>query len=241
MNCQETRDHLLRCERPDRPGPAPSAHLVGCDPCRAWLRRLVRMEKAVARLPVDVPPVPAELFAALEPAPLVRPRLHQPEGRRDWGRRKVALVSSLAAALLLFALGLWAWSWLGGNRDALAEYHTRRDAVIAAVRGPAERVRALVGLGDRLLDEALADAGSAEAKAAHFAALALTDLPGYAGDIPADARGAAVKAALEDLGRTESRAARLAVEQAEPRLRRALARIAACAREADRRLRPLAA
>ena len=39
MTCPTTRERLLACERPDKPGPELSRHLVGCEACREWLRR----------------------------------------------------------------------------------------------------------------------------------------------------------------------------------------------------------
>lgn len=243
MTCQDIRDQLLGCERPDRPGPAASAHLRACGPCRAWVRRLARLERAIPRLPVAVPAVPPSLFEALEPVgPLVR--LHRPAGpdRREGARRKLALASSLAAALLLFALGLWAWPHLRTETPSgLAEYRIKRDAALAGKGHPADKVRALVRLGDALVDLAVADPERAEVLAEWYEELVLADLPSHARSVPVAERPAAVKALLDGLGRTESRAARMAAAEADVRLARALTRIAASARHADRMMRSLAA
>jgi hypothetical protein len=239
MNCTQAREKILQSEKPTRPGAGPAEHLEGCPPCRSWLRRLARLERSLAQLPVEVPPIPPALRAEREPAPLVCPRLYQPLDRRESARRKLALASSLAAALLLFALGLWAWPYLGGGGapSALAEYQARRDAVLSPLRAPGDRLLALAGLADTLLDEALEHPQAAERRASQVEELARADLPRLARSATAEV----VQEALLRLSRTESRASRLAAAEADPRLARALTRISASAREADRRLRQLAA
>ena len=236
MNCCDIREQLLRLERPDRPGPALGEHVQRCAACHRWLRRLARLERALPRLPVDVPPPPPSLFAALEASgELVRPhlRLH-PEGRKEGGRRKLALASALAASLALFALGYWAWSALRPepSLDAGA-FRARIERRLAGAATPAKRAEALARLADDLLNETSADdAPQAERLAGQFEHLLEQALPFQAGEL----RGAALAPVLARLSRLESRAARLAAAHA-GRIAAAYARMAKAARKAEQRLR----
>ncbi|MGL4554588.1 MAG: hypothetical protein ACRC33_25775 [Gemmataceae bacterium] len=238
MTCATTRDRLLGCERPDQPGPDLSRHLAGCDDCQRWLRRLVRLERRIARRPIDVPPVPAALFDALEPAaPLVRLHAQAPGGRAAAGRRKAALASSLAAALLLFAAGWWAWPNLHDGPPSLAAYHARRDARLAKADGGLRRIGVLVELaGEFVADARRCTPDEADRLATYFEHVCRIDLPACApGVTPAD-RAAALDQ-LARLGKLESEAARLAAEARSARLARAYERMAGSARFADQRLR----
>lgn len=242
MNCAPVRQQLLASERPDRPGPVLSRHLRACDSCRAWLRRLVKLERQLPSIPVEVPPVPAALFEALEPAgPLVRPFLPSRPDRREGGRRKVALASALAAALLLFAIGWWAWPHLQSDPAApsLAGYAARRDAHLAKALTAPQRVQALGALAGELLKDAR-DAAPADVErlALHLDQLLAIDLPRQARALSLGERGAVLRPVLERLGGMESEASRLAAART-GKTAAAYARMALSAREADRRLRAM--
>lgn len=242
MNCEQVRQQLLARERPDRPGPALSRHLRGCDACCGWLRRLVKLERALSSVPVEVPPVPAALFEALEPAgPLVRPCVPFRPDRREGGRRKVALASALAAALLLFAIGWWAWPHLQGDPSApsLAGYAARRDAHLARALTVQQRVQALGTLaGEMLRDSRDAAPADVERLALHLDQLLAVDLPGQARGLSLGEREAVLRPVLARLGGMESEATRLAAART-GKAAAAYARMAVSAREADRRLRAM--
>lgn len=244
MNCQSARERVLASERPDRPGPGASAHLQGCPTCRSWLRKVVRLERSVARLPVDAPPPPAALLEALEPAgPVVRPPLalydrpNKPEG----ARRKLALAAALAAALVLFALGLGLMAQLRPDQPApLADYHASREQALHQDTA-AHRAHALAGLAGSLVGRATASADHAEAAAGHFEALVLTDLMRQAREVSPGEKAETIQALRSAMRRTASRADEKAAGAGDGRTARALRRMAVSAREADRRLGALLA
>lgn len=51
MKCNAVHTWLLGSERPDRPPADLAAHLAECATCRAWQRRLLRLERGLKRLP----------------------------------------------------------------------------------------------------------------------------------------------------------------------------------------------
>lgn len=99
MKCREVQEHLsayLDGELPEGLGRILTAHLQACEPCRAELARLHRLEGALAAL--TAPPVPDVRDKVMD-------RLRPPA--RPWWRSL-----SLAASL---ALGLTLGSILAGN------------------------------------------------------------------------------------------------------------------------------
>ena len=54
MNCTTIRSRLLEMEEPRQPSAAVRTHLRECAACAAWQRRLVQIERNVARLPVPL-------------------------------------------------------------------------------------------------------------------------------------------------------------------------------------------
>jgi hypothetical protein len=62
MSCETTRERLLRCERPDRPPADVQPHLAGCAACRAWQRRLTRIERTLPEVPVPPSAPPPSLL-----------------------------------------------------------------------------------------------------------------------------------------------------------------------------------
>src|SRR4051812_8691807 len=160
MSCDLTRRRLLAAEPPARPGPDVKRHLACCPACRGWQQGLAALEAQVALLPV--PPsdgkrrllkqllAPAETAAerALPPLRIVppAPRTTPPKER---GLRKLSLAVAVAAAVLLFAVGLASWprgglpgpppaplnpvqKVLGGRDVYYANAHTPRQKVEAA-------------------------------------------------------------------------------------------------------------
>jgi predicted anti-sigma-YlaC factor YlaD len=233
MTCDRVREQLLACETPERPGATLSAHLRECPACQVWLRRLVRLERQLPQVPVEVPPVPAALFEALELRPTRLPSA-TPARSREGARGKAALASSLAAALLLFAIGWWAWPYLGsGPATQQRDYAQRRDAHLAGFGQRADHAQALLGLADQLLTEA--NAAQAKTLAESLEQLLEVDLPPLADAVPVGQRADV----LQRLSRLESRTERLASLSRNERLSEALKRSAESVRRADRRLRTL--
>jgi hypothetical protein len=233
MSCKKVRDQLLACETPERPGAALSAHLRHCPACQVWLRRLLRLEQQLPQLLVPVPPVPASLFEALEWRPLGLSSVSTAPAR-ERARSKAALASSLAAALLLFAVGWWLWPHLGdASSKPPRSYTQRRDAFLANVRPPAQQAQALLHLADELL----AEANAAQAKSLQEALEQLFehDLFTLVETVPVGQR----PELLHRLGRLESRSERLAASTRNERLAEAFKRSAESVRRADRRLRQL--
>jgi hypothetical protein len=233
MSCENVREQLLACETPERPGASLSAHLRHCPACRAWWRRWVRLERQLPQLPVPVPPVPASLFEALELRPVHLPSVSATPAR-ERARSKAALASSLAAALLLFAVGWWLWPHLGdASSKPQRSYTQRRDAYLANVRQPSQQAHALLNLADELL----AEANAAQAKTLQEALEQLFehDLFTCVEAVPVGQR----PELLHRLGRLESRSERLAASTRNDRLAEALKRSAESVRRADRRLRQM--
>ncbi|MFQ3594141.1 MAG: hypothetical protein SNJ82_13260 [Gemmataceae bacterium] len=233
MTCEHVREQLLACERLERPGASLSAHLRQCLACQAWLRRLVKLERQLPQLPVEVPPVPSSLFEALEWRPGQLP-LASPSRSREGARSKAALASSLAAALLLFAIGWWLWPYLGkpasGSKPSYAQ---RRDAHLSAFPQPSQHAQALLHLADQLLTEA--NAAQAKSLAESLEQLLERDLFAVVQAVPPAQR----PELLHHLGQLESRTERLAATARNDRLAEAFKRSADSVRRADRRLRQL--
>jgi hypothetical protein len=138
----------------------------------------------------------------------------------------------LAAALLLFAFGWWAWPHLRESSPAhLSIYQARRDAQLAQVADPPQKAFALL----RLAEEMLGETGPAQAEgfAVAMEELMNIDLPFWASEVAIEQR----PALLEQLRQLESRSARLAAQARGERLSRALDQAALSARLTDRRLR----
>jgi hypothetical protein len=235
MTCATTRERLLACERPDKPGPELSRHLIGCEACQEWLRRLVRLERRIAKRPIEVPPVPAGLFEELEPAaPLVRPFVPPVPSRQEGGRRKAALASALAAALLLFAVGWWALPHLSsGDTATLGGYIARRDARLAKADTAPRRVGALVKLAGEFVAEAKRATPKEAEQLAQYMELCCDDLPTHAEGLRQEEQ----QVVLDALRGLESDATRLAAEARSARLAQAYERMAVSVRRADQRIR----
>jgi hypothetical protein len=164
---------------------------------------------------------------------------------REGGRQKLALALALAATLTLFTLAWWAWpprpdpeTPPGLPYPRLVEQRLRH------ATSPEQRLAALAGLAEEWLAEVrtLAEQPDAAALlASHFERLVQTDLFEAARTLPAAERGRLLPPIVTQLERTESTASRLASAwegrhlDAAPSLRK----IAASAREAERRLRLL--
>jgi hypothetical protein len=248
MNCADVRKRLLLSERPDKPGVDESRHLSGCSACHAWLRRLVRLERKITELHVPACPVPAGLLEQItesDEAPLVRSPLRPSAGTRsvrEVGRQKLALAIALAATLALFTLAWWQWPPRENAGAIASPWPKIIDKRKNEAPTPRERAEVLAGLADELLADAQANGDKPL-----YVALLAEDFDGLVSDlfIAAQSVPAADRARLADIadrvGRTESAAARLAVEWKAhwPRSVPAISRMAESAREAEKRIRRL--
>ena len=253
MTCTTVRQHLLASERPDQPAPAMAAHLSGCSACRGWHRRLVRLEQDIPRLAVPPSRPPASFLEQLRHAPrpgqLISPpfRLRpNPDAVREGGRQKVALAFALAASLLVFALGWWAWPRQDeAPRPApeVVRYQERLGRQLATARTPRERVVGMAGMAEQILKDAREQPTQADRVAElafHFELLG-RDLHGDALRVSPAERAVCLRGVAARLRRLESDASKLAVEWAVEHAAsaRSLKRIAAAARETDRKLSAL--
>lgn len=97
MNCEQTRDWLLRSDDPRSTAPV-ADHLAGCDACRSVATELAQLEQSYRSLPA-----PAEADSAQATFLRKLPGLEAPP-RRRWNLPRWA-----AAAVLLLGLGAAAW------------------------------------------------------------------------------------------------------------------------------------
>lgn len=255
MNCETVRQRLLASERPDQPDRDESRHLAHCRACHIWLKRLVRLERELTRLPVPDCPVPVALLERIGTEtpgkPLVRPPLLPASDRRrvrEGGRQKLALAISLAATLALFTLAWWAWP----PRDPAVQplpgvaptYSQLRDKRLREANTPGERVLALARLADDFLLQ-IRDLGNHPEQAASLAEdfhrLVQTDLFEQAQAVPVHQRPVLLLPLAARLRQANSEASRLAADWSRqfPRSVASVQRMADAAAEADRRLRLL--
>jgi hypothetical protein len=267
MNCEIVRRRLLGGERPDQPPSEVRLHLAGCPRCLAYQRRLVGVERLIPRLPV---PPSATARAALlqhvlagpapgaprpaQPPPLpppVRPTLPfrpPPRARaREGGRQKLALASALVAALVVFAVGLWAWPSHDrvAPHDPLAHFRQQRDERLLHARTPEEQVEALARYAEHLVAQARthpADARRLALTAQFFDDLVRRDLLDRARAVPAQQRARVLGRVAERLGRSESEASHLAadLQQKHSPSAPSLLAMAESARAAEQQVRALA-
>jgi hypothetical protein len=245
MNCSTLRRNRLAADHPPTLPPEEATHLAGCPACSAWHGRLVRLERRLPSLPVPACPVPPDLLAQIRTSPL-RPARHHAHPRNvQGGRQKLALAFSLAASLAVFAVGWWAWPQFPPGRPVVAAadgYPKQRDARIAGAPTPSARAGALVDLADDWLAEARRkadDPAGLAVLAGHFERLVTEDLMEHVRQVSPGERRLLASRLADRLGKVESEASRLAVEWRSGHATSvaSLRRIAASAREADRRLR----
>ena len=250
MNCSTFRRNLLATDYPSAPTPPEGSHFVACPACSAWHRRLVRLEQRLPNVPVPACPVPASLLAQIR-TPALRlaggTRLAGHRRNLQGGRQKLALAFSLAASLAVFALGWWAWPHLETTRpvaSAADSLEVRIFSKIQHASTPVERAEALAGLAEEFLAEAIQkpnDPAMLAVLARDFERLVHEELMQHLRQVsPGERRNLALELSRR-LGSIESKASRFAVvwQSRHSQSAAALLRIAASAREADRRLRPV--
>jgi hypothetical protein len=256
MNCQSVQRQILASEHPDRLEPEVERHLAGCPACREVQRSLLRIEAALPTLPIPPSAGPVILFRTLV-YPVIdttgsgrfvpRPPKEQrersgPRRLRESSRQKLALAFALAASLLVFAIGWWAWphGHLSVESVRMVRYRHDRDDGFRMARTPRERVETLALLGDALIEEVRLtdDLVRLGELARVYQHLVENDLLAEAARIPTADRSELLHSVANRLSQTESEASRLASEQ--PHRARQLRVIARSARKGDVRLRALA-
>jgi hypothetical protein len=249
MNCQSIQHLILASEHPDRLAPEVEQHLARCPACRKVQQSLLRIEADLSALPVPTSGGPVILFRTLV-YPVIDttgsgryvPRPDRTRRLSEASRQKLALAFALAASLLVFAIGFWAWprGLLSLEQRALADYTRERDQWLQKAQTPRQRVEALADFSDELIQRVLhtSDLDRLGELATKYQRLVEKDLLEEAARIPAAERPELLHAVADRLAKTESEASRLAA--AIPRRAEHLKRIAGSARESDVRLRALA-
>jgi hypothetical protein len=256
MSCTTVRQRLLACERPDKPAAAETRHLASCADCRAWLRRLVRLEQQISLVAVPPSSPPPALLAMLGSAPadaLVKPPalLHAVRPRQETGRQKLSLALALAAALAVFAIGWWAWPHVQPPSRRVTGHISLRehDEFIAKqLRGAqtsAQRVAILIDLADGCFKRAGGkpeDNSNVERQSLEFRNVVKYHLPLHAQKVSPGERVVVLKDAANRLGRIKELASQLAGEwkQAHPASADKMSQIAADAGAAEESLMRLA-
>lgn len=258
MNCTTTQRRLLAAERPDRPDGEVRAHLAQCPACRAVQRRLVQVERQIPQLPVPPSSVPPAFLRTLlddvadTPAPVrlpLRPSLPGAQVK-ERALKKLALAIALAAALLVFAVGWWAWPHHGpgpvgpvvAETDYTLPHRANLDRRLREAHTPADRVRAVAAVVEAVQREALdpaADPVKLAQLANYYAGVVGEDLMKHARALPAAERRAVLVIIADGMGRFESEAERRAADPRAARKAAALHTIARAARKGDRHLRAL--
>jgi hypothetical protein len=260
MTCEATRHHLLNAERPDRPPPALRTHLAECPSCRYWLQNLTEVEARVPYLPVPPSDAAKERFLKqLREPPLVTEsvRVVAPvlpfTPPKERGLRKLAVALSLAAAVVVLAVGLSVWPRHSGSTEpvapgpTIAETRIRmremRDQRVAKAQTPREKVEVLAEFADDLLSSArgpdkLPDGDRLKLLAQLYEETVREKLLDQARAIPPGAQRSVLPRLANELGRIESEFSRLAAAAPEAAVH--LQKIADAARDGDRELRHLA-
>ena len=245
MNCSTLRRNRLAADHPSTLPPLEARHLAECPACSSWHGRLVRLEQHLPSVPVPACPVPPDLLAQIRtPSLRLAGRVHHPRNLQG-GRQKLALAFSLAASLAIFAVGWWAWPQFPPARPVAAVadgYQKQLNAKIAGLTTPAARAGALADLADDWLAEARRkpdDSARLAVLAVYFERLVREDLMHHVHQVSPGERRLLAEGLIARLGHVESEASRLAVEWQGRHTNSvaALQRIAASARDAERRLR----
>jgi hypothetical protein len=224
MNCSVIQKRLMACEQPDFPPLEVRLHLADCSDCRAVQQRVVQIEQHIRELPVPASDARASFvlrFLAGDEA-FQAPRRPTPAPHpKENGRLKVAWAFALAAGLVVFALGWWAWPRtgpeIGKEGPAVARRFPDRRAQLehrlASARTPGERVQRLTALAEELQEEALTSEADAEAlgEVARFCVQVVRGhLLKHARTVPEKERKDLLEAVALRLERVESQASRRA-------------------------------
>jgi hypothetical protein len=261
MNCDLTRRRLLAAEHPARPSPDVKRHLAACPACRAWQQGLAALEAQVALLPVPhsdgkrrllkeiLAPAGAGAARALAPLGVVLPT-PRTTPLKERGLQKLSLAVAVAAAVVLFAVGLALWPNGGlpelppAPLSPVDQALTRRDALYAKAQNPRQLVEAAAAFLATLhreaddLAAAAADADKLAVVAEAYGRVVRDDLKRFARDLSPGEKAEVLATVAEQLGREESHFRQLA-SKAVWVSKGPLTQIADAAREGERDLRGL--
>jgi hypothetical protein len=265
VNCTVIQRRLLAAEQPDQPAADIQSHLAECPVCRACQRRLVQLERQIPLLPVPPSTAKAELLhrilgpsTAPAPRPLVgeRPnpwRSTLAPGPKERGLRKVSVAFALAATLLIFALGWWAWphnpppphpTISREQRDA--KKLEERLAKVFLGETPRERVQRLAALAEEIHGEAREMVDNTERLdqwARFYTRIVGEHLLEQARQVPPEERRQVLADVADRLVGMESKASRLAhqLQTKSPRSATSFDQIAFVAHKGEQDLRALIA
>ncbi len=236
MNCNIVQNRLLSCDRPDLPPVDVKGHLVECPICRAWHRRIARLEQQLPKLVVPPSETKQAFLQRLvtEPVRVEQPALTTPQlvrynprssSPKERGLQKMAVAFTLAAAMLLFAVGWWAWHQKPAVKSGSSEMarlleedlNGRLTLRLAKAGTTRERVLSMAELTDELHRNAktLADVQDAEQLAvlARFYSHVVREyLIPNAKELPQGLRPELLETVARRLSQTESAFARLAAD-----------------------------
>ena len=166
MNCAKIQRSLLASENPGQPATEVVLHLARCAECAALQRRLVEVERQLPLLPVP-PSARRAVFlrqvqlgeTVLEPTISTSDLwLSSRPPAKERGLQKLALAFALAAGLVVFALGWWAWPHKDTQShrtlDPIVSRQLQRDRRLAAADTPHKRIVVLNDLARQLHEEA---------------------------------------------------------------------------------------
>jgi hypothetical protein len=166
MNCAKVHRHLLASENPGQPAADAALHLARCGTCSALQRRLVAVEQKLPLLPVP-PSTRRDSFVrqVQRGEPILEPTISTSDlwlsarpPAKERGLKKLALAFALAAGLVVFALGWWAWPHknTSGQRavDPIVLRQQQRDRKLATADTPQKRIVILNDLAGQLHEEA---------------------------------------------------------------------------------------
>lgn len=265
MNCTVIQRRLLAAEQPDQPAADIQSHLAECPVCRACQRRLVQLERQIPLLPVPPSTAKAELLGRIlgpSASPAPRPLVGEPPspwrstlapGPKERGLRKVSVAFALAATLLIFALGWWAWPHNTSTPHVTITREQRdakkleeRLAKVFLVETPRERVLRLTELAEEIHGEAKDMVDNTERLdqwARFYARIVSEHLLEQARQVPPAERRQVLAAIADRLGGMESNASRLAhqLEMKSPRSATSFKQIAFVAHKGEQDLRDLIA
>jgi hypothetical protein len=263
VNCTLIQRWLLSAEQPDQPAAEIKSHLSQCAACRAWQRRLVQLERQIPRLLVPPSTAKAELLHRILgpadgaaprpvlgelPAPLPAPLAPGPKER---GLRKMSVAFALAASLLVFALGWWAWPHHvtpSGPQITQQQRDAKKlEELLAKVllsETPQERVLRLADLAEQVQGEAremVDNADRLDHWTRFYAQVVSQHLIEQARHVPPADRAKVLTTVADRLRNMESNASRLATQlQAKaPRSATSFDQIAFVAHKGEKDLRAL--
>lgn len=265
MNCTVIQRRLLAAEQPDQPAADIQSHLAECPVCRAFQRRLVQMERQIPLLPVPPSTAKAELLGRIlgpSTASTLRPPLGErpnpwrstlAPGPKERGLRKMSVAFALAATLLIFALGWWAWPHNTTTHHPPISREQRdakrleeRLAKVFLGETPRERVQRLVDLAEEIHGEAKDMVDNTERLdqwARFYARIVSEHLLEQARQVPPAERPQLLEVVAKRLRDMESNASRLEhqLQTKAPRSADSFKQIALVAHKGEQELRALIA